>query len=189
MNDQSQVQFDNNSNNSSGSQVNNQSVNQQASAATNLFFMDKALRPERLDMLPNSQDAAKKFRHWKITFEHYVAVFPNTSNKLHILINLVAPEVFDLFSQDSTYTEAMNTLTSCYIKEPNEVYARHKLATRKQQPGESFDTYLNALKSLSKDCNYKAVTAEIYQNESIRDAFIAGTSSSKVRQRLLEKKG
>ena len=52
------------------------------------------------------------------------------------------------------------------------------LATRKQKPGESFDTYLNALKSLAKDCNFKAVTADVYQSESIRDAFIAGTTSS-----------
>ena len=160
-----------------------------SSTSTGSFMiMDKALRPERLEVLPNSKDSAKTFKHWKMTFEHYAAVFPESSNRLHILINLVAPEVYDLFCQDATYEEAITTLTNCYIKQPNEVYARHLLATRKQQPGESFDAYLNVLKSLSKDCNFKAVSADVYANESIRDAFINGTSSTSVRQRLLEKK-
>ena len=113
--------------------------------SSSFLIMDKALRPERLDVVPTSTDAARKFRHWKKTFEHYIAVFPAESNKLHVLINLVAPDVFDLFSDNDTYETAMETLTSCYIKEPNEVYARHLLATRKQMSGKSFNTYLNAL--------------------------------------------
>ena len=79
------------------------------------MIMDKALRPERLEVLPNSKDSAKTFKHWKMTFEHYAAVFPESSNRLHILINLVAPEVYDLFCQDATYEEAITTLTNCYI--------------------------------------------------------------------------
>ena len=59
---------------------------------------------------------------------------------------------------------------------------------RKQQPGESFDTYITALRSLANDCNCKVVAADVYQQESVRDAFIAGTSSQTVRQRLLEKR-
>ena len=150
--------------------------------------MDKALRPERLDVLPNAPDSSKVFNHWKKTFENYMSTFAAETNKLFILINLVSPDVYDLFSQDATYDTAIATLTNCYVKTPNEVYARHLLATRKQQPGESFDTYLTALRSLAKDCNFKPETAETYQNESIRDAFIAGTHSDTVHQRLLEKK-
>ncbi|XP_045455495.1 uncharacterized protein LOC123665196 [Melitaea cinxia] len=60
------------------------------------------------------------------------------------------------------------------------------LATRKQRPEESIDTYLQALKLLSKDCDFAAVDAETNKNDNIRDAFIAGISSHKIRQRLLE---
>lgn len=109
-------------------------------------------------------------------------------NKLHVLTNFVAPDIFDIISEDATYDAAIATLDGNYIKAPNVIYARHLLATRKQQPGESFDSYLAALKSLAKDCNFQAVTAAEYQNESIRDAFITGTMSTTVRQRLLEKK-
>ena len=48
------------------------------------------------------------------------------------------------------------------------------------------DEYLQALKNLSKDCNFKAVTTAKYQEESIRDAFISGLLSPLIRQRLLE---
>ena len=151
--------------------------------------MDKALRPGRLEVSPNSPDATKIYKHWKTTFEYFLAVLPQDNlNKLHVLTNFVAPDIYDLFSQDTTYDNAMTTLNSNYVKAPNEIYSRHLLATRKQQPGESFDSYLTALKSLAKDCSFKDVSAVVYQNESIRDAFIAGTISVNVRQRLLEKK-
>ncbi|XP_045533173.1 uncharacterized protein LOC123720554 [Pieris brassicae] len=60
------------------------------------------------------------------------------------------------------------------------------LATRKQRPEEGIDTYLQALKLLSKDCDFAAVDAETNKNDSVRDAFISGISSHKIRQRLLE---
>ena len=86
------------------------------------------------------------------------------------------------------YEAAMETLQALYVKPTNEVYARHLLATRRQQPAETLDEYLQALKTLSKDCNYKSVTSVVYREESIRDAFIAGLASSLIRQRLLENK-
>ena len=73
-----------------------------------------------------------------------------------------------------------------YITPKNEIFARHLLATRRQQAGESLDEFLNVLKRLSKDCNFKAVSAENYQKEMIRDAYINGLLSQHIRQRLLE---
>lgn len=67
------------------------------------------------------------------------------------------------------------------------MYARHLLATRKQQQGESFDDeYLQALKILPKDCNFQQVSTIEYQDEPIQDSFIAGICSQEIRQRLLE---
>jgi len=67
------------------------------------------------------------------------------------------------------------------------VFARHLLATRRQLPGESLHQFLQVLKTLSKDCSFRAVTAEQYRWELERDAFINGLASAAVRQRLLEK--
>ena len=60
-----------------------------------------------------------------------------------------------------------------YVKPTNEIYARHILATKHQQPAETLDVYLQSLKKLNKDCNYQG-TSILYREESIRDAFITG---------------
>ena len=44
------------------------------------------------------------------------------------------------------------------------------MATSKQNPEESLQTFLNELRVLSKACNFQDVTAEVYRNELVRDA-------------------
>ncbi|KAK3878332.1 hypothetical protein Pcinc_016916 [Petrolisthes cinctipes] len=75
-----------------------------------------------------------------------------------------------------------------FVKPTNEVFVRHRLATRRQQSGETLDEYFRTLNVLSKDCNFKAVTAIQHCEEFIRDAFISGLQSPLIRQRLLENK-
>ena len=72
------------------------------------------------------------------------------------------------------------------MKPKNEVFARHLLATRKQEPSENVDQFYQQLLHLSKDCQFKAVTADNRRNEYIRDSFISGLTSTHIRQRLLE---
>ena len=60
------------------------------------------------------------------------------------------------------------------------------LAARRQRSGETLDEFLMALKTLSKDCNFRDVTATVYRDEAVRDAFITGLQSNPIRQRLLE---
>ena len=79
-------------------------------------------------------------------------------------------------------------MESLYCKPPNKIFAHHSLAIRLQEPGESIDQFLVALKKLSKDCNFQTVTVEVYRDELVRDCFISGLSSSYIRQRLLEPK-
>lgn len=154
--------------------------------------MERLLRPERLDTDPNSNSAAKEWTHWFRTFENFLEVIPSEDptqlNKLGILTNYITPKVFEVISDCASYTEAVDLLKQLYIKPKNEIFARHLLATRRQQPGESLDEYLQALKTLSKDCDFKSVTAVQHREESIRDAFISGLQSSLIRQRLLENK-
>ena len=100
----------------------------------------------------------------------------------------VNPRIFEYVEQCETYESAVATLKALYIKPTNEVFARHLLATRRQRNGESLDEFLQALKTLSKDCNFKDVTAAIYRDEAIRDSFITGLLSNSIRQRFFEKK-
>ena len=141
--------------------------------------MDKVLRPERFDVIPSAQDAAKHWLHWLMTFENFVAAIPSAPdeemNKLHVLINYVTSNVYHRFCEAETYEEAIALLKTLYIKTPNKIFACHKLATRKQQIGKTLDHYLQELKLLSKDCNF-------------RDAFISELLSGSIRQCLLENK-
>ena len=147
--------------------------------------MDRFLRPERFDGRPSNSPV--EWNHWFRTFTNFLeTIVDKNPDKLNTLINYVSPTVYNYIADAATYDDAIATLTAIFVKTKNEIFARHLLATRHQQTGESVDDYLQALLLLSKDCNYKAVTAELYCQESIRDALISGLNSSIIRQRLRE---
>ena len=151
--------------------------------------MDTVLKPERLESDPSSSKAAKEWLHWKRTFQNFIAVLPAKDlNKLSVLANFLSPEIFQHIEECANYEDAITELEGLFVKPHNEIFARHLLATRRQQSNETLDDFLQALSTLSKDCNFKSVTAALYKEESIRDAFITGIQSHTIRQRLLENK-
>lgn len=150
--------------------------------------MDQLLKPDRFDTEPTCNVAESKWKHWKRTFSNFVAQVDEITedNKFNLLCNYVSSNVFRYISDAENYSDAIKVLDSLYITKRNEIFARHCLASRAQQTGESVSEYLQVLKQLSKDCDFKAVTAEQYKNEYIRDSFIRGLKSSRIRERLLE---
>nr|XP_037872947.1 uncharacterized protein LOC119629806 [Bombyx mori] len=164
--------------------------------------MDRYLRPERFDIDPSDSSSTRAWIHWRKTFENFIFVQkPAVSEtdaqsvrppekwdsiKFQLLVNHISPNIYTYISEATNYEEAITILQKLYVKPKNLIFARHMLATRKQRPEESIDTYLQALKLLSKDCDFVAVDAETNKNDSVRDAFISGISSHKIRQRLLE---
>ena len=160
--------------------------------------MDRILKPSRFDTDPEEASAGKQWNHWFKTFENFLHTLRTGTaaahtpvpedTKLQVLINYVAPNVFKLISECETYTDAVDTLKEIYEKKKNDVFSCHLLQTRKQQPGETLDQYLQALKILAKDCKFEAVTANKYKDESVRDAFINGLQPNYIRQRLFELK-
>ena len=140
-------------------------------------------------MDPNSASAAKEWTHWLKTFMNFVLAVEKitpTVDKLVLLTNYVAPRMYDYISDCETYEKAVDVLTSLYVKPKNEIFARHLLATHRQSSGESLDQFLQALKLLAKDRQFKTVTAEEACDNYVRDAFINGLASGAIRQRLLE---
>ena len=146
--------------------------------------MDKILRPERLDANPNSSGASKEWLHWKRTFQNFLSVLNRDADKFGVLTNYLSPRVYQYVEDCATYEAATETLQALYVKPTNEVYARHLLATRRQQPAETLDEFLQALKTLSKDCNYKSVTSVVYREESIRDALTKHWTSQQCSTKL-----
>jgi hypothetical protein len=62
-------------------------------------------------------------------------------------------------------------LEALFVKPSNEIFAWHLLATRSQRTNETLDKYLQVLKTLSKDCNFKNATAVQYRDKSIQDTL------------------
>ena len=151
----------------------------------------KFIKPSLLRADLNSSQACKEWEHWFPTFTNFLESFPaepavSDADKLRCLIAHIDKDVDDFVSECQTYQTAVQTLERLYVNPCNVIFARHLLMTCRQQPEQSLDDYLQKLKQLSKDCNYRAVTADICRNEAIRDAFISGLILNDIRSRLLE---
>ena len=120
--------------------------------------MDKFLKPERFDADPNSSTATVEWRHWLHTFENFLkSLSASKPDELQVLTNYVAPSVYSLIADCADYASALKTLKDAFDIPKNEIFARHLLATRKQQPGETIEQFLQTLHSLSKDCIFKVL--------------------------------
>ena len=151
--------------------------------------MEKILRPAKFDEDPSSPQATAAWQYWERTFNNFIATAAVPDDqKLNVLINFVGLRVYEIISEAQTFDAAIKLLKNCYIKPKNTVFARHLLATCKQDSGESLEQFVQKLQCLAKDCDFKPVTAEQYRDNSVREAFISGIASSVIRQRLLEQK-
>ncbi|XP_036340040.1 uncharacterized protein LOC118749352 [Rhagoletis pomonella] len=159
--------------------------------------MDKYLRPESFDIEPSDNSATRACEHWRKRFESFIAAQEPAEmdgvtqaswdeTKHRLLINQVSPSVYVYFSEARSFREAVDLMDKLYVKPKNVLFARHALATRRQRSDENIETYLQALKQLSKYCEFAAVDADTNRSDCVRDAFISGISSNSTRQRLLE---
>ena len=154
--------------------------------------MDHFLKPKDLETSTEDPEAATAFKCWLATFETFLQTIEARQaainldvevNRKGLLVNFLSPVVYCYVEDCETYGEALVILKRVYVKRKNDVFARHLLATRKQRTAESLQQFLQALKLLSKDCTFQAVSAEQYREKLIRD----GLNSQGIRQRLLEK--
>ena len=157
--------------------------------------MEQILKPDKLELDPQAVGASNSFDHWLRCFETFLTFLTSSSvvqtetDKLHVLHARVSDQVFSMIRDAETYKDAIKLLKGQYNKQSNEIYARHLLATRRQQPGESGDQFLRALRALGRACNCKTVTAAQNTEDLIRDAYVTGIRSNYIRQRLLEQGG
>ncbi|CAB0007380.1 unnamed protein product, partial [Nesidiocoris tenuis] len=149
--------------------------------------MENLLKPSRFDTLPDSPSAAKEWLHWLATYNHFVEEAQlDDKKKLKVLVNYLSSSVYDFISECTSFKSALKVLSDLYVKPTNEIFARYLLSSREQLANESVDQYLQILKTLSKDCNFKAVSAAQNREDCVRDAFVKGLVSSDIRQKLLE---
>ena len=68
----------------------------------------------------------------------------------------------------------------------SEAYERFKFCSRSQGDGEPFETFLTALRTVVRTCNFRKDSVD-YSAEMIRDRIIMGIRDSTVRRRILIK--
>ena len=103
--------------------------------------MERLLKPRVFETDHNAPDAAKQWKYFQKTFSNFLTEVGENANKLQLLVNHISPDVYLLIEECLTYEQAITTLRKLYLKPPNEVYARHLLATRVQQESESLDSF------------------------------------------------
>ncbi|XP_059824900.1 uncharacterized protein LOC132393533 [Hypanus sabinus] len=142
--------------------------------------MESILRPDRLDIDPQSPEASIVFELWFACFQSYLEEIrvtePATMHK--ILLPRVSPRVYSLIRDLPTYQGALDSLKRQYLRPVNTVYARHRLATRRQWAGESSAEFVRALQTLVRACDCRGLTAEQHAELLVRDAFVTGIRKS-----------
>jgi len=152
--------------------------------------MDHILKPDKLDLDPQSPGATATFEYWLACFEDFLAacaaVVPDDASKLRVLRLRGGPIAFTFIRDCVSYDATILLLKAQYVKQPNVVFAHQLLTIRKQQPGESNAGFLRALRLLARACNFQAVSAVEHTEGMIRDSYVAGLRSPYIWQRLLE---
>ena len=75
--------------------------------------MDKCLKPERLEVDPNSRNASVEYKHWLKTFRNYLTAVQQTNenvNQLNVLTNFVSATVYSYIDDCPNFDEALETL-------------------------------------------------------------------------------
>ena len=83
--------------------------------------MSKLLKPERLNLDPQSPNAAKDWKYWFKTFENFIIMCGTDAPDKHLsLINLISSDVYEYLEDCTDYDSVKNTLEKLYVKSPNE---------------------------------------------------------------------
>ena len=75
------------------------------------------MRPAKLEADPNASDSKQVFKHWRKTFERFVAAVENGRDvndpeidKYGLLINYVSPSVYNYSEETNDYGQAITLL-------------------------------------------------------------------------------
>ena len=89
---------------------------------------------------------------------------------------------FESSEEERTVAEVLARFKSFAVGKANETYERYMFNKRVQEPGESFDTFLNAIRNLIRTCNY-CISCE---PGILRDRIVLGIHNSNTQADLLK---
>lgn len=133
-------------------------------------------------------------------FELYYERFENllelnnitdVGNKNSLLIQVIGPETYKILRnlaapqkvKEVNYDENIKLLKNFFNPGLNIISERYKFNMKSQETGESISDFILELKLKSQTCDYRE-----FLSEALRDRFVAGISSDKIKGKLLTEK-
>ena len=113
----------------------------------------KFLQPEKLVIDRSSSSAEDDWKFWFKTFSNFINELPGGKNaikKLDVLTAHLTAPLYKLVLEETTYERAIERLQKLFVKPRNEIYARHLLATTRQNIGEFIDESVLRIDKLVK---------------------------------------
>lgn len=131
---------------------------------------------------------AQEWDKWLQRFRYYITATgaDTAKQKRALLLHMAGSDVQDVFAtlpdtgDDDDYNTAVEKLTSYYKPKKNVPFLRHVFRQAVQEESETVDTFVTRLKTLSKNCEYGDMLAEM-----IRDQVVDKCRSQRLRRRLL----
>jgi hypothetical protein len=107
-------------------------------------------------------------------------------SRVNMLIYSMGDEAEDIFrsfslsaEQQEVYDTVRERFDQHFIKRRNVIYERAKFNRRRQEQGESVDTFITSLYSLAEHCGYG-----LLHDEMIRDRIVVGILDSRLSEKL-----
>ena len=113
-------------------------------------------------------------------------------HQLALFLHAIGPEALTIYNgfdytaeEDKSKVETViKKFDEHFVGETNETYERYLFNKRVQEPNESIDTYITALKIIAKTCNF----CQCLHDSLIRDQIVVGVRDNTVRKRLLQER-
>lgn len=135
-------------------------------------------------------EKSEEWPMWLKRFERYISVANlkerQESEKVDVLLYTMGEKAKEILDQIMPGTNNSATLkmvtdkfTEYFSPKKNTVFERYKFNSRRQQVGESVDSFVTALYSLAESCEYGTLKEEL-----IRDRIVIGVREVRTSERL-----
>ena len=146
--------------------------------------------PKKIFLANQRREAAGWLSCFDYTKDNFLAVLPAQTNldKLSVLENFVSPSIFRHIEECTDYGAGVGILQALFVKPRNEIFARHILATRCQQPQESkrWMKSFKLWKHLARTATSKVSPLLNIPKKASGTLLLLGYGHLRWRQRLLE---
>ena len=139
----------------------------------------------------NTKNISEDWRKWREEFELYASLSLKDEEdkaKLQLLKYLIGADGREIYStlkidkeeKDGGLKDVLDAFDTYCRPKCNETVERFRFNVRKQEPGETIETFITDLKTLAANCNYGEIADSL-----VRDRIVCGILDVHLRERLL----